>query len=352
MYCGESGRKGFYNLQEVGLAKEFSKLGIQVYIIILSKKIKNTIITKEGSGILLLTVPAKSIGNHGYFQYEILKELNIDIVHLQSDNQIFAPNIIKYCKKNNIKCYNYIGTIQSNSSNIIKKIIMSFFKRRNLRYIRNTLVFSKNPTVQKQLASFNIKQSKLAPVGLDTDIIPQLTMSKEKLRNELILPQDKKLLIFVGRMENYKNPLAAIELIKSLDDSFHLTMIGKGSITYKVKESIRDYNLENKVKYIESVPNEYIHRYYKACDFFVNLNDKEIFGMSILEAMYQECTVVAIKAPGPNYIIEGCGYLYNNLNEMKEMLPLIKPLKLLSKQRILNHFNWKSTAEIIIDNLR
>src|SRR5688572_29992528 len=105
LYCGGSGQKGFYNMQELGLAKAFIKMGIDVYIIMLSNKVKTTVEEKDPSGAILLTVPAKNIINHGFFNCSILTELKIDVVHLQSDNQIYAPHVMRFCHKKGIKCY-------------------------------------------------------------------------------------------------------------------------------------------------------------------------------------------------------------------------------------------------------
>ena len=51
LYCGDSGKKGFYNMQEVGLAKAFVKRGIEIYIVLLSNKIKQIIEEKEDSDL-------------------------------------------------------------------------------------------------------------------------------------------------------------------------------------------------------------------------------------------------------------------------------------------------------------
>lgn len=72
-----------------------------------------------------------------------------------------------------------------------------------------------------------------------------------------------------------------------------MIIIGKGSLKGTMFSKIEEYDVKAKIRYIEAVPNNEIHEYYKLSDFFVNFNDKEIFGMSILEAMYQECVVIA-----------------------------------------------------------
>lgn len=353
LYCGNSGKKGFYNMQELGLAKALARKGINVYIILLSTLDKVLKEDKEFPGVTLLTIPARKIANHGFFDCSIITKLKIDVVHLQSDNQIYAPYVMNFCKKNEIKCYNYVGTLKSDSNNLLKRKLMDILAKRNIRYYKKNFVFAKTPTVRKQLIERGIKDVEIAPVALDIEIIPIIKEVRSVLRERLKIPQDKKVIIFVGRLEEYKKPLNAIELISQLGNEFYLIIIGKGLLKSKIFSKIKQYRLQNKVKYIESVPNEEIHAYYKASDFFVNFNDKEIFGMSILEAMNQGCTVVAVNAPGPEYIIEDgvSGYIVENYNEMKNILENSQLCSEESKQRILTNFQWENTCDIIFDHI-
>ncbi|WP_255899713.1 glycosyltransferase [Priestia aryabhattai] len=353
LYCGDSGQKGFYNMQELGLAKAFIKMGINVYIIMLSNKVKTTVEEKDSSGAILLTVPARNIINHGFFNCSILTELKIDVVHLQSDNQIYAPHVMRFCYKQGIECYNYVGTLYSDSNKILKASLMRMFTKRNIKYFKEGIVFAKTPTVHKQLKKAGAINAQIAPVGLDTEVIPTIQQSKFELRKKLGIPQNKKVLIFVGRLERYKNPISALKLIQDLKQDCHLIFVGKGTLQKEFLQKVSELKLQSTVKYIESVPNKEIHSYYKASDFFINLNDKEIFGMSILEAMYQGCTVVAFKAPGPNYIIEDgvSGYLVNNIKEMEEKVKNENFLEEESKKRIQSNFRWELTAKTIISTL-
>lgn len=78
---------------------------------------------------------------------------------------------------------------------------------------------------------------------------------------------------------------------------------------------------------IHQLPNESVHVYYHACDAFVNLNDQEIFGMSLLEAMFAGCPPVARHAPGPDLIIEDglSGWLCSTVPQLAEALGRITP---------------------------
>lgn len=147
-------------------------------------------------------------------------------------------------------------------------------------------------------------------------------------------------------MEEYKRPLESIKLIKSLSEDYHLVVIGDGAKKDELIEAARSGGMNLKLSFYEKISHSKIHFFYKAADFFVNFNCNEIFGMSILEAMYHECTVVAFKAPGPNDIIEDnvSGYLVSNRSQMIERINKARSTGLEAKIRVEKHFNWDSIA--------
>jgi 1,2-diacylglycerol 3-alpha-glucosyltransferase len=91
---------------------------------------------------------------------------------------------------------------------------------------------------------------------------------------------------------------------------------------------------------------------YRISECYVNLNTHEIFGMAILEAMYYENQVIALKAPGPEYIIESgkSGYVCDNEEELIERILLTdkETIGLKAKQRVLDKFVWDKSADEII----
>ena len=94
-----------------------------------------------------------------------------------------------------------------------------------------------------------------------------------------------------------------------------------------------------------------MHAYYHACDAFVNLNDGEIFGMSLLEAMYAGCPPVARHAPGPDLIIEDgvSGFLCDTVAQMAAALENVSDaMGAAAQKRINEHFLWQNSAEIAL----
>lgn len=356
LYAGASGKIGYYNIQELGLAKALAKKGIYTDIFFLVNKNENKeVIVKEiNEMVRVIYMPAKKLFNHGLISPKFILDYNIDIVHLLSDNQLMVPSFIGFCNKHNIPMYNYVGTISSDTNNKIKKFIMDSLAKRNIKCFNKSRVVVKTPTVKRELEKAGVKDIKIIPVGLDLDIIPQVKSDKVKIRKELNIPIDKKVLIFVGRLEEYKNPIKSIELLKrvrEIDNDYLLIMIGQGSLKAEIIKLIKEYNLEKEIMFIDKVENSKIHSYYKASDIFVNLNSKEIFGMSILEAMYQGCNVAAINAPGPSFIIDDKvnGLIMEDYNWDKWTSSIEKninnnDMSKLANEKITRCFNWNSIA--------
>ncbi|HHD2584626.1 TPA: glycosyltransferase family 4 protein [Clostridium perfringens] len=357
LYTGASGKLGYYNIQELGLAKALEKLGVSTYIFFLVDKKNQSEVTEQSisNNIKIVYIPSFRIKNHGLISPKFLLNYNLDIVHLLSDNQIMASRYINFLKKNKIPYYSYIGTLNSDSNNFIKNMIMNIFNKINIKAYRNSKVLAKTPDVKNVLLKNNIKDVQVIPVGLDLSIIPKEDKNVKELRMSLGLPKDKKILIFVGRLEEYKRPIRAIEILNKLlekNKNYYLVIIGKGSLKNVLFSRVKELNILNNVKFIEEVANKDVHKYYRASDVFLNLNENEIFGMSLLEAMYQECNVVALKAPGPNYIIEDgingilvsdweLGGFANKIIESNKLTELGKS----AKRRIEKYLNWDVIAK-------
>jgi len=231
----------------------------------------------------------------------------------------------------------------------------------DLLFFRNLAVYKrqhcvvKTPSVKDELEKMGVARVTVASVGLDLSLMQRdfAKVDTSRLKRKYGYVTEDKVLLFVGRMIEEKQPLRMIELfseIHSQDKAYKLLMVGTGDLKGSVLEKVRKQQLTAAVQIIERIPNEDIWELYRIADCFVNLNQQEIFGMAILEAMYYGCKVVAWKAPGPSFIIEdgvsGC------LADSDEgIMKAIKDKIIIPEaahQRILTHFTWDRTAEIIL----
>lgn len=345
-YCGASGQKGFYNSQELGLARAMMPLGYEPVVFYPGKGLATPEEERTPDGIPVVRVPAKAVGVHGRYDWKILLEYGVEAIQIGSDNQIFAPDLIRFCDNNGIRVYNYLGTVGSDTGNPLKALLMGLLYRRNLRTFRTHKCFAKTPAVARRLEQLGVPDVEVAPVGLDLSVIPEITEPKEALREKLHLPADQTLLLFVGRLDEYKRPLEAVRLLEQLPGVV-LVMIGTGAMDAEVEREAKNAGVWSRVIRIARLPNAQVQQYYAACDYYVNFNPKEIFGMSILEAMYQDCTVLACHAPGPDFILEDgvSGFLTQNTDTMAELVrsgARLAPGG--AKRRILESFVWTNTA--------
>lgn len=352
LYCGESVKTKYYNSQEIGLARALASKGEDVIIVDPKPEARKERFEKFENKIQILEIPCKTFGVHSFYHLDFILEQQINIVHLNSDNQLFAPSVIKFCQRNHIIFYNYIGTLYSDTKNIYKKFLMDMISRRNILYFKKSPVVAKTLAVRQQLEDLGVTKAQHIPVGLDTTQIIKDNRSKNDIRRSLKLPVNKTILLFVGRLENYKRPLASLEILKALGETYHLVIIGNGSLAEELKDKIHQ-EFRNSVSYFPAVPNSSMYQYYKACDWYINLNTHEIFGMSILEAMYQGCPVAARRAPGPEEMIEDktSGYLCDS---DQEMITIIKAaaannMGQSAKKRIISLFTWEQSAEQLLN---
>lgn len=350
------GQKGLYNSQEIGMAKSLNKKGINVAIYKFVSNKDNVSIRSEvvNERTVIYYIPAKSIGTHGISNLDILNK-DLDKLIYFSDIQFMLRRVIKWCKNNNTQFIAYVGVVNSNSDNKLLKFITNIIAKRNIKLYRNCFVLAKTPYVISKLKKFKVDNVKLLPVGLDEDLLNKncLLMDKNILREKYNLSSKDKIILFIGRLDEEKNPLEAINIIKSLNKNFKLILVGKGKLKEQLISKINDLKLQDRVIYIESIPNKDIWELYHLSDYFINLNRNEIFGMAILESMYYRCCTIAIEAPGPNYIIENgvSGFIVNNENDITELLENneihSEKIGINSNKTISENFMWGNIEKII-----
>jgi 1,2-diacylglycerol 3-alpha-glucosyltransferase len=353
---GNFGQKGFYNTQEIGLAKALSVFcdELKVYKLVNENNIESEESIDNCSNAKIYFLPSKLIGNNGFPDFHKL-DSSLDILIYFCDTQFAVPKVYKWTKKHNISFYPYIGVINSHSTNKLKKLLVDILFQRNKAIYKKCLCFVKTPTVKKQLDTLGINKSSVIPVGLDTYLLNEnyKNISKNELKKEFGYQEKEKVILFIGRFSDEKRPLDMIDifnLVYQQDNSYRLLMVGNGELYSQVIEKIKALDLYEYIKIIEKIPNEQIWKLYRLCETFANLNKQEIFGMAILEAMFYECKVVAWSAPGPDFIIENGlnGWIVNSDDAMLQKILDQNGFMEEAHKRIRDNFTWKQSAGKII----
>ena len=355
LYCGASGQKGAYNRQEVGLARAFAALGCRAVAIYPDTALAAPKAEDLEPMVRVLYLPARALGVHAFYKsWQPLLDERIDAVHVMGDNSLGVPGLYHFCRRHGIYFYSQLGALKSASDSAAARLVMDLLLRRNLAVYRQTPAFAKTPAAAAELQSLGVPCAGVLPVGLDTAIIPVIPGSKAEVRAELGLDPAARYLLFVGRIDPYKRPLALAPLLRALDENWRLIVIGQGSQAAALDAALA--GLGARYQRIPRLANAAVHAYYHACDVFVNLNEREIFGMSLLEAMYAGCPPVARRAPGPALIVEDgvSGLLADSdaaLPDAVRRAAADPAMGHAAQRRINEHFLWANSAETALDLL-
>ncbi|GHU70355.1 hypothetical protein FACS1894184_15700 [Clostridia bacterium] len=354
-YVSKTIGTGLYNEQDVGLAKALSTYFTDV-VIYRYKKIGAQIDTElltSNNKIQIKYIPMHNIGVNGIINCTLLDN-SLDLMVYFTDIQLSIPLVSYWAKRNKVPLLFYIGTTSSRSDSRVVRFLMNTYFNAVKGNIKCNICLAKTNYVYYELLRFNVKQVLLAPVGLDLDLlnIDFKKQDRDKLRLKYGYKPSDFVVIFVGRLVEEKRPLDLIKIIAPLLKTrlgMKLIIVGNGDQEVKLIGLIQLLKLDGSVKLIREIQNSDIWELYYISDRYVNLNKREIFGMSILEAMYYNCTVIAHSAPGPDYIIQNevTGWLFEDDLQLSDILQ--KSIPLVTQGYIIKNFTWETAAKRIME---
>ena len=121
-------------------------------------------------------------------------------------------------------------------------------------------------------------------------------MVRQRLRNELGLPADTRLLVFVGRLDRQKDPLLLLEAFRtacSRETRLHLLVIGDGALRARLEERIRSAGMTDRVSLLGAQPSSLIAGILRASDLFLLSSAYEGMPIAVLEALAAGLPVVS-----------------------------------------------------------
>ncbi|ADL01085.1 glycosyltransferase [Brevundimonas subvibrioides] len=150
-------------------------------------------------------------------------------------------------------------------------------------------VISPSRFIARRLEEAGVRDIVIRPLGVEIDTFRPDRRDRDWLLKRLGLPRDARLLCFAGRPAREKNIDVLIEAVQKLGAPYHLVLVGAGA----------GMPAEDRVIALpyERDPRA-VARIIASCDAFVHANDKEPFGLIVLEAMACGRPVVGVNAGG------------------------------------------------------
>lgn len=163
-----------------------------------------------------------------------------------------------------------------------------------------------------------------------------------KIRRELKINDEVRIIGFVGRYAPQKNVFFFIELIKKLPSKYKILMIGNGEQKNEFISRVREENLENKFIFIDETLN--VNEYYSAFDYFV------------LPSLYEGLPIAGVEAQAnglpcllSNTISDECkisnNIVYLDKDNLDEWIREINKMSRNEKVNLNNDFNIKIQAK-------
>jgi len=264
----------------------------------------------------------------------------------------FVERVLEYARLNK-RCYNIIHTHYYYSGwaglqlkHILGKKLVHIFH--SLGLIKHKALAENDPSpkertqIEKKLmrsADMIIStspQEKLDMVreygvsGKNVAVIPAgvnlrrfTPLGKASARRKLKLPQDKKIVVFAGKMEKRKGGETLIKAVKEIqknclkiysqlavymfsgDPRIQRKKEKKETTTrHALKDMIRDLEVDDTVKLMPGIEQDKLHYYYGAADVVVMPSYYEPFGMVAVEALATGTPVVASNVGGLKWTIQ------------------------------------------------
>ena len=225
---------------------------------------------------------------------------------------------------------------------IQKKIYIRSFSR------SDALIFLSN--FSKKILNKNINLKKKKTIIIPHGVSDIFEFKKKNLNKNLIK------IIYVSKIDIYKNQYKVIMAIKELKDklNIHLTLVGAYDHKYRkiLMKLIRESKITKQVKILGKVKYKNLPKLYNEHDIKVYASKSETFGMTMLEAMKCGLPILATKNQISTEILKEAGFFCENTtNGIKiGILKIINDKKKLQSKinlgiKISKKFKWKTTSE-------
>jgi glycosyltransferase involved in cell wall biosynthesis len=282
---------------------------------------------------------------------------NVTVFKAYIEAYLFSPGIFKTKKVEKVLAHGYttflplIASIKGKelyfmphyhdeASNLFFKILRKIYDPTIGSYLmhRAKKIFCVSEFEKKSIIDkFNINLKKIVVVYNGIDL-----KKFEKIKS---YKTNKNIILYIGRLEKYKNIQFLIKAMKYLPN-FELKIIGNGP--YK-KDLIKIAN--ERIEFLENLSDYEVLRWYKTCSVFVTLSDIEAFGITVIEALASGKPVVVNDATSLKEFAEKFEDVKKIDIHKKSIIQVAKMIKKTSKITVkkvdLSDYDWDKICKRI-----
>jgi alpha-1,6-mannosyltransferase len=177
------------------------------------------------------------------------------------------------------------------------------------------------------------------PLGVDVETFRPDRADRPWLLKKLGLPSDARILAFAGRPAREKNIDVLIDAVQRLGAPYVLLLIGAGAgLPPEDRVISLPYEREPKA----------VARLVASCDAFVHANDREPFGLIVLEAMACGVPVVGVDSGGVAETVDHSVGQLARASDPRQFAEAVEALfdrdrealSLAARERVMERFAW------------
>lgn len=266
-----------------------------------------------------------------YLINQIIKKENIDLIYLHNSIYIQSWKVKTIFKCHGLHTqflkihkFNFINIIH----HVFQYLFIILFEKRMMR-VSNEIYFVSKETLSFANRFYSQYKDKFK---YWPNYFKNKTTCSDKISKKNID------ILYVGRLDPYKGILDLINVFNNIsqDKNINFTIIGDGPLYNKI------LSLKNKnIKIIGYVTNDELQSYYQRAKLFVLPSYSENFPATVIEAIQNNCLVLASNVGDQKYILE------------KEQLITPGNVTLLKKKiEFLINCNSKQKRYFLINNIK
>jgi glycosyltransferase involved in cell wall biosynthesis len=135
-------------------------------------------------------------------------------------------------------------------SRLLHNALLGPFRRFAIHF-SDTIVGISVHVLNQFMKGYRSEKKKAVVLYYGIDMQPfSVNADPVKLKAELSIPQDAKLLLFCGRMNEFKNPVFVVDILDRLlkqEKNYYAVFVGEGDLAKQVIEKAATYNISDHV---------------------------------------------------------------------------------------------------------
>ncbi len=199
---------------------------------------------------------------------------------------------------------------------------------------------------------FKIKEEriKIIPNGIPKETLKQI--NKHEFRRKYKIPENKILVLCLGRLHKSKGFDQVIEVSKFFPGAQFIIMGAKDSYLNQLKKLAEQHK---NIIILTDKSEEEKYEALSSADIFIAPSHYEGFGIVVLEAFSQKCAVITSDKGGLPYAVGNAGLIFKdyNLQDLKNKLHILTKNKVLRKKlqeqgyKRVKNFTWDKISREI-----